>query len=681
MLCYEYNLQLMTNHLEELLKKEMTRKDFLGFSALAVISMFSIFGVITELLSHASTPYASGESELGTLSGDATAVSDSSASGGEAVRFGGGSTSAWLTRSGSQLIGTNGSVMRFAGANIYWLGNDDNTSSFPTPAKATAALEAASAMGLTVVRSHTLGISLGSYYSVATGYDNATGQIIQNSAAIGSANDPWKPIDWAISEAGRLGLKLMIPLTDMWRFYHGGKWVFVHWLAGSNGVQDVDMAGGTTSGYGVNFSYKAGSGIDPSYTYNGVTGQTDEKTPEQQFYTNAAVVSVFKQYINIILSHKNQYTGIVNADNPVCAIWELGNELWDENQVSVASTWAESIASYIKTLAPNALVADGYMADGAYVAGTPYGGPAPGIAASHIDIVGSHYYTMPLSTSQLNADVTAAKNATTPKIFVVGEYPWSSNTTPYYQASFLSAIESNSAISGDFYWSLIASGENHGSTSLGAADVAMYYPASGSDQSAVQAFITADEAHASVMTSGKTPTPPANSMRSLSVATCTAPTSDYSFGAAGALSLSQSSAQAIGSSTSLQATVLAAGNNTYPYIFPSSAAYGAAVTAGNTYTATVAVRVGSGTVTASNVNISWYDAAGNYVSSGSPTSSNPVSNSGWTLITYAAVAPAGATQAVPQWQASFPMSTGDIIYLDEWGIFSGVSVPSWSAPA
>jgi hypothetical protein len=74
--------------LTDLLKKEMTRKEFLGFTALTVASMFGIFGVVTELLSHAATPYASSEAESGDLAGTASKVSDSSASEGEAVIFG-----------------------------------------------------------------------------------------------------------------------------------------------------------------------------------------------------------------------------------------------------------------------------------------------------------------------------------------------------------------------------------------------------------------------------------------------------------------------------------------------------------------------------------------------------------------------------------------------------------------
>jgi len=76
------------NYLERLLKKEMSRKEFMKFSALMFISIFGFAGVITELLTHAAEPEASQEAESGSLSGSAKIVTDTLASGGEAVQFG-----------------------------------------------------------------------------------------------------------------------------------------------------------------------------------------------------------------------------------------------------------------------------------------------------------------------------------------------------------------------------------------------------------------------------------------------------------------------------------------------------------------------------------------------------------------------------------------------------------------
>jgi hypothetical protein len=76
------------SNLKSLLHKEMTRKEFLAFGALATISIFGFVGVLEELLSHAATPYVNKEAEQGTRSGTTSIISDANASGGEAVGFG-----------------------------------------------------------------------------------------------------------------------------------------------------------------------------------------------------------------------------------------------------------------------------------------------------------------------------------------------------------------------------------------------------------------------------------------------------------------------------------------------------------------------------------------------------------------------------------------------------------------
>jgi hypothetical protein len=73
--------------LSELLDRQMTRKEFINWSALLVVSLFGIGGVLETLSSHAATPGASKEAETGTLANGATTFSDSTASGGQAVRF------------------------------------------------------------------------------------------------------------------------------------------------------------------------------------------------------------------------------------------------------------------------------------------------------------------------------------------------------------------------------------------------------------------------------------------------------------------------------------------------------------------------------------------------------------------------------------------------------------------
>ena len=80
--------------LEDLFRKQMTRKEFFVYSGLIIASMFSIIGVMTELLSKASGPYTSAEAESGKLTGSATSVAKTGTSGGKEVQFGATTNSA-----------------------------------------------------------------------------------------------------------------------------------------------------------------------------------------------------------------------------------------------------------------------------------------------------------------------------------------------------------------------------------------------------------------------------------------------------------------------------------------------------------------------------------------------------------------------------------------------------------
>ncbi len=110
---------------------------------------------------------------------------------------------AFVSRSGNNLM-LNGTVFRFGGPNIYWLGLDENGPpgiAYPSRFRQTDALQTAVQMGAMVVRSHSLGISTGNPLS----FEPMLG--IFNDTALAAA-------DFAISVAGGVGLKLIIPLTD-----------------------------------------------------------------------------------------------------------------------------------------------------------------------------------------------------------------------------------------------------------------------------------------------------------------------------------------------------------------------------------------------------------------------------------------------------------------------------------
>lgn len=119
----------------------------------------------------------------------------------------------------------------------------------------------------------------------------------------------------------------MIPLTDNYDYYHGGKFVFLRWV-------------------GYNISGASSARVDPAV---------------QNFYTDAAVVGYFKDYIRYLLMHVNPYTGLSYAEDPTIFAVETGNELGGPvfGDMNVPVEWTREIAEFVKGLAPDKLVVDG----------------------------------------------------------------------------------------------------------------------------------------------------------------------------------------------------------------------------------------------------------------------------------------------------------------------------------
>lgn len=202
----------------------------------------------------------------------------------------------FVVRKGSSLM-LDGKPFRFAGANIYWLGLQEpaDNISYPSHFRIDDALATASFMGETVVRAHTLGISVGCPLCVEPSLGKFNQTALQH-------------IDYAIWSAEIHHIRLIIPLVDNWHYYHGGKHTFTDW----RGISD-----------------------------------------EQGFYYNFTVINDFEQYIRVILNHVNSYTGIAYKNDPTILAWETGNEL------SAPSDWVRDISAYIKGIDLHHLIMDG----------------------------------------------------------------------------------------------------------------------------------------------------------------------------------------------------------------------------------------------------------------------------------------------------------------------------------
>jgi hypothetical protein len=294
----------------------------------------------------------------------------------------------FVQRSGSQLT-LDGAPFRFSGPNIYWLGlfriQGSSPPSYPTAFQVIDALDTAQEMGATVVRAHTLGISVGCTLCI--------------SPTLGTYNEEaFKKADFAIKAAADRGLRLIIPLTDEWAYYHGGKKTFTDW--------------------------------------RGVA--------ESGFYTNTTVVNDYTNYISALLNRVNSITGVAYKNDPTILAWETGNEL-----NGATATWTQGIAQHIKSIDANHLVIDG-----------SYGVKSAHLSIPEVDIYTNHYYSGTMDATEVAAD--AALTAAAGKAFFAGEYPWARDTGGASLTNFLAEIESNTNIAGDSYWSLMSHGNERG---------------------------------------------------------------------------------------------------------------------------------------------------------------------------------------------------------------------------
>ena len=244
-------------------------------------------------------------------------------------------TTGFLTRNGSTLLAPGGSAFRAGGIDAYWLGLDENEGGvhYPTHFRISDGLASiAGFLGPTLVRAHTVGISTGN----ALSFEPRLG--VFNASALDAA-------DFAVAEAERLGLRLVVPLTDNYHYFHGGKHDFTDWLG----------------------------------------------LPETAFYTDASAVAAFEAYVSARLAHVNPYTGRAARDEPAIAVWETGNEL------EAPAEWVAHIAAFIKAADANHLVMDGN-----------YGVVASHLAIAELDVVSDHFYPPDLARFAAGVAAAAA---------------------------------------------------------------------------------------------------------------------------------------------------------------------------------------------------------------------------------------------------------------------------------
>jgi mannan endo-1,4-beta-mannosidase len=322
----------------------------------------------------------------------------------------------FVKRSGSQLT-LNGQPFRFSGTNMYWLGMLERSGgTYPSKFDIDDALDTAKEMGATVVRSHSLGISVG-----CTSYTTPYSQCLEPT--LNSFNDAaFNTIDYAIYAASQRGIRLVIPLTDGNTpcFYHGCIRTFVDW-------------------------------VHP--------GSTDDSL----FFTDPTVISDFEAYISHLLNHVNAYNGLALKDDPSIMAWEAGNEL--DDGTNATTTWLTTISQYLKSVDANHLVIDGgwTMDSGRLTI------PTVDIYTRH-HYVNGWYYPGGTGTAITDDDNYGCAAVAANKAYFVGEYDWTEQTTtPLHLSTYLPNVQnyqcpgtSTYAVAGDLYWSLFGHEDTNG---------------------------------------------------------------------------------------------------------------------------------------------------------------------------------------------------------------------------
>uniref|UniRef100_A0A7S0RBY6 mannan endo-1,4-beta-mannosidase n=1 Tax=Pyramimonas obovata TaxID=1411642 RepID=A0A7S0RBY6_9CHLO len=332
------------------------------------------------------------------------------------------------------LYSPSGEQFRMAGCNIYWLGRDENVPGevYPSAFRIDDALQTALMMGSNVVRSHTLGVSTGHPHALVTGVAK-DGRLRFNSLA-------WAPIDYAMDRARALGIRLVIPLTDNWWYYHGSKMDFVRWAG---------------------FTHER---------HEAVCARTHDTVEAKAcpFYSHPRVVALFKQYVRHVLEHVNPSTGLPLTQDPVVLAWETGNEL-----IGADAEWTQTMAHLIKhELGAKQLVMDGrdlvrdleaeLPFEAEYLDSTP-----------DVDIITEHrYYWF------LDSPARAAAARARGKAYVVGELDWTAANFPAAAdlQGYLQGLAAEPAVTGWLWWSLFSHKDQAGGFVTHDDGYSAYYP-------------------------------------------------------------------------------------------------------------------------------------------------------------------------------------------------------------
>jgi len=325
----------------------------------------------------------------------------------------------FVQRDGTRLT-LGGETFRFGGANIEWLGlvsygvYDHAGTHYPSHFEVDDALETARIMGARVIRSQTMGDSVGCDDCIEPKADEFNPEAFAH-------------IDYAVKAAHDRGLRLVLTMVgDCTKCDNSGMGQYVQW-AGARNMND--------------------------------------------FFTDPKVIDLFEKHIAAILNHKSTLTGTALKDDPTILAWENCNMCGLIGLMGGASAnlapyvkWVDTIGNYIKSIDKKHLYQDN---SGLFL----FDKSGASLDVKSPDIITAEYYphweavfnlgskSSP-ETFRRHADLITAKG----KVYTICEFGWDNTNWPTQDdlQTVLKTFESDPKISGDLYWALLAHNVDYG---------------------------------------------------------------------------------------------------------------------------------------------------------------------------------------------------------------------------
>lgn len=265
----------------------------------------------------------------------------------------------FVTRSGDRLM-EGGREYRFVSFNIpnLHLVEDNmafeatNEWRFPDEFEIEDALLSVRQLGGRVARTYVLSVCRREGENPIPCHVRAPGQFNEEA---------FRALDRVLAVANRLGVRVVVPLVDNWKWW---------------------------------------GGVEQYAEHRGL--------PAEAFWTDRRLIEDFKQTVTFVVNRRNTYTGTLYKDDKALLAWETGNEL------DSPYPWTREIAAYIKSLDPHHLVWDGFYIGHREV-------EPEALTDPHIDIVSSHHYPSPKRS--MTADIERfQRQIAGRKVYVVGEF-------------------------------------------------------------------------------------------------------------------------------------------------------------------------------------------------------------------------------------------------------------------